>query len=117
MEDERNLKFKSEISPRDFAEWIIKFRRARLCGLNFRYALKILLCLGKSSYSKILSRFEIPLYFKILSRRPEILRGGLNEILRREILHGGILSFKFYRLSALLCAYRLSIYIILSSKI
>lgn len=40
MEDARNLKFKSEILPRDFAEWIIKFHRTRLCVLNCRYALK-----------------------------------------------------------------------------
>nr|WP_315002971.1 hypothetical protein [uncultured Campylobacter sp.] len=78
---------------------------------------EISLCLDKSSYSKILSRFEIPLYFKILSRRPEILRGGLNEILRRKILHGRILYFKFYGLGTSPCAYRLSIYRILSSKI
>ncbi len=30
MEDERNLKFKSKISSRDFTERIIKFRRAEL---------------------------------------------------------------------------------------
>jgi len=58
---------------------------------------EISLCFDKSSCSKILSRFEIPSCFETLLRRPEILRGGLNEILRREILHGGILSFKFYR--------------------
>ena len=40
MEDARNLKFKSEILPRDFTERIIKFRRARLGVLNCRYALK-----------------------------------------------------------------------------
>lgn len=60
---------------------------------------EISLYLGKSLCFKILSHFEIPLCFKILSRCCEILCGGLNEILRRKILHGGILSFKFYGLS------------------
>jgi hypothetical protein len=71
MEGVRNLKFKSEISPRDFTERIIKFRRTGLCALKCRYALKFQLCFDKSSYSKILSRFEIPLCFKTLLRRPE----------------------------------------------
>ncbi|WP_297942172.1 hypothetical protein [uncultured Campylobacter sp.] len=65
---------------------------------------EISLCLSKSSYSKILSRFEIPLCFKILPRRPEILRGEFY-------------AFKFYKFSTPPCAYRLSIYGILSSKI
>lgn len=52
---------------------------------------EISLYLDKSSYSKILSRFEIPLCFKTLPRRPEILRGGLNGILRREILRGNFI--------------------------
>ncbi|WP_297894044.1 hypothetical protein [uncultured Campylobacter sp.] len=46
---------------------------------------EISLCLSKSSYSKILSRFEIPSCFETLPRRREILCGGLNGILRREI--------------------------------
>ncbi|EEV17987.1 hypothetical protein CAMGR0001_0741 [Campylobacter gracilis RM3268] len=41
-----------------------------------------------------MSRFEIPSCFKTLPRRPEILRDGLNEILRREILCGGIFIFQ-----------------------
>ena len=52
---------------------------------------EISLCFDKSSCSKILLRFEISSCFKILLRRPEILRGGLNEILRREILRARVL--------------------------
>ena len=48
MEDARNLKFKSEISLRDFTERIIKFRRARLCVLNLPLCFEISLCLSKS---------------------------------------------------------------------
>ena len=40
MDGVRNLKFKSKISPRDFSERIIKFRRTGLCTLKCRYALK-----------------------------------------------------------------------------
>ena len=77
---------------------------------------EISLCFDKSSYSKILSRFEISSCFKILPHRPEILCGGLDRILRREILRSGILSFKFYRLSTPPCVHRSSIYRILSVK-
>ena len=101
----RNLKFKSEILPRG-ALWF----ELPLC-------FEISLCLSKSSYSKILSRFEIPLCFKTLPRRPEILRGGLNEILRREIFCAAeFYAFKFYKLSTPPCVHRSSIYRILSVK-
>ena len=38
-----------------------------------------------------LSLFEILSCFKTLPRRPEILCGGLNEILRREISRGNFI--------------------------
>ncbi|WP_298832971.1 hypothetical protein [uncultured Campylobacter sp.] len=58
----------------------------------------------KLLYFEIPFYFEIPPCFETLPHRPEIL-------------HGGILSFKFYRLSVLLCAYRLNIYKILSHNL
>ena len=60
---------------------------------------EILLYLGKSLCSKILLRFEIPSCFKILPRRPEILCGGLNGILRREILRSGFYLSNFIGLA------------------
>jgi len=52
---------------------------------------EISLCFDKSSCSKILLRFGIPSCFKTLPRCPEILCGGLNEILRREIFRGNFI--------------------------
>ena len=60
---------------------------------------EISLCFDKSSCSKILLRFEIPSCFKILPRRPKILCGGLNEILRREILRGEFYLSNFISLA------------------
>ncbi|WP_177387296.1 hypothetical protein [uncultured Campylobacter sp.] len=49
--------------------------REALC-FELPLCFEISLCLSKSSYSKILSRFEIPSCFETLLRRPEILRGN-----------------------------------------
>ena len=72
--------------------------RKALC-FELPLCFEISLCFDKSSYSEILSLFEIPLCFKILPRRPEILRGGLNEILRREILRSGFYLSNFIGLA------------------
>ena len=72
--------------------------REALC-FELPLCFEISLCFDKSSCSKILLRFEISSCFKILLRRPEILRGGLNEILRREILRSGFYLSNFIGLA------------------
>ena len=72
--------------------------REALC-FELPLCFEISLCLDKSSYSKILLRFEILLCFETLLRRPEILRGGLNEILRRKILRNGFYLSNFIGLA------------------
>ena len=108
MEDARNLKFKSEILPRDFAEWIIKFRRTRLCSVNCRYALKFHYVL----VSRYALKFCRSLKFNYVLKH---CRAAL-KFYAVKFLCGGILSFKFYKLSTPPCVHRSSIYRILSVK-
>ena len=96
MEDVRNLKFKSEILPRDFVEWIIKFYRTRLCALKCRYALKFHYVLTSRHALKFCCALKFRHVLKHCRAALNFLQ-RLDGILCREILHDGILSFKFYR--------------------
>lgn len=82
----------------------VKFT-ARFCGVYYKISphealrFEMLLCFVKLLYFEIPFYFEILPCFETLPRRPEILRGGLNEILRREILRSGFYLSNFIGLA------------------
>jgi hypothetical protein len=98
MEDARNLKFKSEILPRDFVECIIKFRRTRLCGLKCRYALKFHYVLTSRHTLKFCRALKFRHVLKYCRAVLNFLQ-RLDGILCREILRSGFYLSNFIGLA------------------